>query len=77
MPGMVNPMREITSSWLNLLKVADRFKEDEFNRDAREAVRFFDGPYDFMYKKDYATGNFFENPEIAYRIGENYAKNRI
>ncbi len=52
-----NPMMAITASWVRLIGLAQKFKENEFGRDAADAMKFFDGPYDFMYKKDYATGH--------------------
>lgn len=47
-----HPLQGITSSWLSKVNAAIRFKQTEFQDDADEAYRFFDGPHDFMYKND-------------------------
>ncbi len=50
-----NPFQIVTRLWMQKIKLAVDFKRDEFQLDAEEATRFFDGPHDFMYRSDYAT----------------------
>lgn len=49
---MGHPLSGITSSWISKIHAAHRFKRGEFQNDADECMRFFDGPHDFMYKND-------------------------
>lgn len=41
--------RPIVKAWAEKLKLAFDYKKREFGDDAAEAIRFFDGPYDWMY----------------------------
>lgn len=44
----MGPLEQISSQWLNKIKAA-RSQKKEFTRDGEECMRFFRGPYDFMY----------------------------
>jgi hypothetical protein len=48
-------IQPIVKSWLATIKKAADYKRAEFQDDAEEAMRFFDGPHDFMYAGDYVT----------------------
>jgi len=50
-----NPFQLISRLWMKKIKLAVDFKRGEFQIDADDAMRFFDGPHDFMYRTDYAT----------------------
>lgn len=52
-----NPLRGIVTTWLEKLKKAAEHKKVQFGDDAAECMRFFNGPYDFMYKRDYASSS--------------------
>lgn len=43
-----SPFQKLTKQWLSKMKAA-RDQKKEFQRDGEEAMRFFRGPYDFMY----------------------------
>lgn len=45
---MESPFQKLTHQWLSKMKAA-RVQKKEFNRDGEEAMRFFRGPYDFLY----------------------------
>ena len=50
-----DPFQTLSRAWLRNIKLAVNNKENEFTKDANEAIRYFDGPHDFMYKSDYAS----------------------
>ena len=49
---MDHPLRPVVSAWVNKLKKAREFKKEKFQDDADEAMKFFNGPYDFLYGPD-------------------------
>jgi len=53
-------LQPITRGWMAKIRKAVEFKAVEFQNDADEALRFFDGPHDFMYGSAYAakSGSF-------------------
>ena len=51
--GGANPLRAICSAWIEKIKKGCEFKEKQFGRDARDCMKFFNGPYDFMYGSSY------------------------
>lgn len=51
-----HPLKGYCLQWLAKIKDACRAKEDRFGVFAREAMQFYDGNHDFMWKRDYATG---------------------
>jgi len=48
-------IQPIVKSWLATIKKANEYKREEFQNDAEEAMRFFDGPHDFMYAGEYVA----------------------
>lgn len=52
---MEHPLRPIVTAWLEKIKKAREHKKIQFGDDAAECMRFFNGPYDFMYGKKYAS----------------------
>ncbi len=48
------PFQPLGSNWLHVLHKAAEHKKAEFQDDADEAMRFFDGPHDFVYSGEYA-----------------------
>jgi hypothetical protein len=42
--------------WLEKIRLAQDHKRQRFGIDAEEGMRFFNGPYDFLYRRNYATG---------------------
>jgi hypothetical protein len=48
-------LQPITRSWMSKIRMAQTYKEAEFQDDADEAMRFFNGPHDFMYSNRYAS----------------------
>lgn len=46
---MSDAMRPVTTRWMEKLRLAREHKRKEFQADADEAARFFDGPYDWLY----------------------------
>lgn len=63
---MSDALRPVVSQWIEKIKLAHDHKKREFQEDADEAVRFFDGPYDFLYSgwRDRASRGF------AYGVGD-------
>jgi hypothetical protein len=47
---MADSMRPVVTRWIEKLRLAREHKKKEFQDDADEANRFFDGPYDWLYK---------------------------
>jgi hypothetical protein len=52
-----NPLAPLVKEWLAKIKLAWDYKMQEFGRDAIDCMRFFNGPYDFLYKKEYACSD--------------------
>ena len=50
-----NPLRPIVKRWLECVKTAEKYKKP-FSEDAAEAMGFFAGDPDFMWKDSYARG---------------------
>lgn len=46
---MSDALRPIVGNWIKKIQLAYDFKKAEFQNDADECMRFFDGPYDFLY----------------------------
>lgn len=55
---MDHPFQGVTTHWLKKIKLAQDFKRAEFQDDADEAMKFFDGPYQFMYGLKEQKGGF-------------------
>jgi len=43
-------------AWVNLMKIAEDDKEERFGRYAREAMQFFDGDHNWMWRREYSQG---------------------
>lgn len=52
-----HPLRPLTSTWLAKIKLGLIKKRDTFQIDADYAMKFFSGPYDFLYNQDGAKAN--------------------
>lgn len=51
MPGVFqDPMAPIVGSWVSKIRLAHEAKGKRFQRDADEGMKFFAGPYDFLYE---------------------------
>lgn len=46
---MDEPFRPVIEAWIRKLRAAHEYKQQKFQRDADEAMAFFNGPYDFLY----------------------------
>jgi hypothetical protein len=55
---MDHPLRPLLAHWLAKIGLATEFKKKEFQDDADECERFFDGPYEFMYGLKSGRGGF-------------------
>jgi hypothetical protein len=53
---MSDELRPIVKQWISKLKLAKEHKDKEFGADAEEAMRFYSGPYDFLYGWRTASG---------------------
>ena len=51
-----HPLYPLVSGWMTKIKRAMKFKDANFADDAREAMQFFNGPYNFMWSKEYMQG---------------------
>lgn len=54
---MEHPLRELCAKWLELIKKAKKHKKEQFGDDAAECMKYLMGPYDFMYEKEYHSGD--------------------
>lgn len=52
-----NPLRPIVAAWIGAIQRAMDYKKKVFQDDADEAMRFFNGPYDFLYKPQQSGGS--------------------
>lgn len=48
------PLRSICDLWLKKIKKGHEFKQKQFGEDAATCMKFFNGPYDFMYQRMYS-----------------------
>jgi hypothetical protein len=55
MPSPTEPLQRTTALWLEKVKLAAERKDDEFGKYAKDAMRFYKGPYDFMYEHTYTN----------------------
>lgn len=55
---MDNPLRVLTKAWIGKIHAAMEYKKKHFQNAADEAMRFFNGPYTFLYDLQYKSGSF-------------------
>lgn len=55
--ALEHPLRPLVHDWLKKIELGLQLKKSQFQDDANEAMRFFHGPYDFMYEKKYAASS--------------------
>lgn len=55
----MDALSQISKIWLSKIEIAEERKEKQFSRFAREAMRFYTGPYDFMYDSDSSGATSF------------------
>jgi hypothetical protein len=57
-----HPMNAICAQWMQKIKDAKKQKEERFGKYATEAMKFFDGAHDWMWKGEYAKapGGFLD-----------------
>lgn len=51
-----HPMKNIVAAWLSKIELAIKVREEEFGQFAREAMNFFDGEHNWMWRDQYARG---------------------
>src|SRR5512138_3818490 len=49
---MEHPLRAVVSCWCKKVELAHQAKKRQFQDDADECMRFFNGPYNFLYGPD-------------------------
>jgi hypothetical protein len=54
---MSDALRPITGRWLEVLRLAHDFKKAEYQDDADECARFFDGPYNSWLYQNWGSGS--------------------
>lgn len=64
---MAESLKPLCGKWTALLEVAYAHKKAEFQDDADECYRFFDGPYDFLYKPRGANSGGFDVDDFELR----------
>jgi hypothetical protein len=52
-----NVLGPLVKGWSEKIKLAIKHKKDRFQDDANEAMRFFNGPHDFMYETAYGANS--------------------
>lgn len=56
-----HPMRSITTAWLAKIELALKVRDEQFGQYAEEALNFFDGQHDWMWKEQASkTGGFLD-----------------
>ena len=57
-----NPFAPIVSQWMEKIKAAKKQKKERFGKYADEAMKFYDGNHDWMWKGEYAKspGGFLD-----------------
>lgn len=62
-----HPMRALCEEWLRKIEVAKKVKQERFGCYADEAMKFYDGAHDFMWKDEYARaqGGFLDKTQNA------------
>jgi len=48
-----SPLRPIVTKWKEAIRRANERKQSQFGEDAKEAMQFYNGPHDFLYKPGY------------------------
>ncbi len=65
-------LRALTTTWMAKIQKAWEQKAKDFGDDAEEAMRFFNGPYDWLYsgagRKGFALGDEEEMPAPSFRM---------
>lgn len=51
------PLRAVCAAWIEKINKAADFKRAQFGKDAAECMKFFNGPYDWLYKSLRAPGD--------------------
>lgn len=59
-----NPLRQLVRTWVKKIEAAIKYKKP-FADDAKEAMQFFDGGHNWMWKDSYARGEQGYNSSIA------------
>lgn len=59
-----NPLRQLVRTWVKKIEAAIKYKKP-FADDAKEAMNFYDGPHNWMWKDSYARGEAGYNTSIA------------
>lgn len=54
---MAHPLRPVVNAWLAVIDRAMKHKKEHFQNDADEAMKFYHGPYDFIYHNKGAGGS--------------------
>lgn len=65
MAGEPDIFQALSQFWLRLIERSKEVKKKAFQEDADQAFRFFNGPYNFMYRRVYdGTSDDFRTPEF-------------
>ncbi len=75
---MANPvLQPIVQAWMQIIHRAHEHKIEQFQNDADEAMRFFDGPYDWLYTGKYGSSQSSVHgdgmPKTTFRMTHNRA----
>ena len=60
-----SPLQPVVSHWLTQVNLAAQAKMKRFGTDAEEAMRFFVGPYDWLYKGGMGSKNTAEDGDVV------------
>lgn len=55
---MPDALRPIVTAWLNKIELSRRLKKEQFQDDADECMRFYDGPYNWLNRQGLVSGAF-------------------
>lgn len=54
---MDSPFQPLVGQWIEKIRLAEQEKDKQFGKDAAECMRFYNGPYEFMYGLKYQEGS--------------------
>jgi hypothetical protein len=54
-----SPLGNIVGIWREKIRLGAKYKAKQFGDFAKEGMKFFSGPYDFLYRREYASENPF------------------
>ncbi len=74
---MDTPLRALTTAWMAKIQKAWETKQKDFGEDAEECMRFFNGPYDFLYSGKARKGFAVDSDDVLPAPGFRMTLNKV